>query len=167
MIVTGKTVTITPSLGILKPGRKNTIQIGNRAIKDLDGEIYGGTLEGAYGFTVANIKPGSPLDVSAVANDGKATVSWKAPLDDGGSPIIKYRIIAIPQFADGKETTTEILAEVGAFTGERGGLSNDMDYACVVIADNKVGSSERSKISPIVKPLIIPGSELKKRLYKF
>ena len=153
VIVTGKTITITPSFGLLKPGRINTIQIGNGAIKDLNGEIYGGTIEGSYAFAVANIKPGIPIDVSAIADDSKATVSWRAPLDDGGSPITGYKIIAIPQFPDGEETTTDMGAGEGSFTVEVLGLLNDKNYVFAVVANNEVGSSDRSKISSIVRPL--------------
>ena len=47
------------------------------AIKDLNGEIYGGTIEGSYAFAVANIKPGIPIDVSAIADDSKGIFKFK------------------------------------------------------------------------------------------
>lgn len=38
--------------------------------------------------------PGSPTNVSSTAATGGATVSWTAPADDGGSPILDYTVYA-------------------------------------------------------------------------
>jgi hypothetical protein len=48
--------------------------------------------------TVANgvRPPTAPQDVRATGRDGQATVTWRAPADQGGSPIVSYRVTASP-----------------------------------------------------------------------
>jgi hypothetical protein len=40
--------------------------------------------------------PGAPGDVAARAGESSAKVSWTPPSDDGGSPILRYRVTASP-----------------------------------------------------------------------
>jgi hypothetical protein len=40
--------------------------------------------------------PGRPLSVSAVAGDGMVTARWAAPTDDGGVPVLAYRVSSSP-----------------------------------------------------------------------
>ena len=50
-----------------------------------------------YGFAqLPSLPPDPPTNVTAVAGDGEATVSWSAPSFDGGSPIIQYTVTSSP-----------------------------------------------------------------------
>ena len=40
--------------------------------------------------------PQPPTGVAAVAGDGQVTVSWSAPTDDGGSPVLYYTATGNP-----------------------------------------------------------------------
>ena len=40
--------------------------------------------------------PGAPTGVSAVAGDAQATVSFSAPVSNGGSPITSYTVTSSP-----------------------------------------------------------------------
>lgn len=37
--------------------------------------------------------PGAPTDVNAAAGDGGASLTWKAPADNGGSEVTDYKIV--------------------------------------------------------------------------
>lgn len=87
--------------------------------------------------------PDAPTDVRGVAGDGRATVHFIAPVDDGGSSILRYEVTAMP----------------GAITvaGDRSpivvsGLDNGTAYTFTVAAVNGVGSSPASAASDAVRP---------------
>ena len=58
--------------------------------------------------------PGVPTDLSAsTGGDTRINLSWTAPGDDGGSPIIGYKIEVSP---DGNANWTELVANTGNTT---------------------------------------------------
>ena len=84
--------------------------------------------------TAAPTEPGIPTNLVATAGDGEATITFDAPLSDGGSTITSYSIISDPV------TTTFNLVSPGSsnsipFTG----LTNGIDYTFTVTATNAVG----------------------------
>ncbi len=87
--------------------------------------------------------PGAPEDVTAVAGDGKAIVSFKPPKDDGGSPITGYIVTSVPGGITAAGTDTAITVT---------GLSNGTTYTFTVKAVNSVGNSPESKASNEVTP---------------
>ncbi|MBW3665324.1 MAG: cell wall-binding repeat-containing protein [Actinobacteria bacterium] len=93
--------------------------------------------------------PDPPTDVTAEAGDEQATVSWSAPADTGGAPILTYRVTASPggktRIVSGATTSTLLT-----------GLANGTAYTFTVVATNSVGDSAASAASPAVTPLGVP-----------
>lgn len=87
--------------------------------------------------------PSAPASVVAVAGDDTALVSWQAPGDDGGSPILTYTVSATPGTAS---------CTVTSQTCEVSGLTNGATYTFTVVATNAAGSSAASAPSNAVTP---------------
>ena len=94
----------------------------------------------------ASFLPGPPTNVTAVAGDGKATVSWSAPAADGGSPITQYTVTSSPggltAVVDGSTLTAMVT-----------GLTNGVSHTFTVTATNAAGTSASSTPSNAVTPL--------------
>jgi Fibronectin type III domain len=88
--------------------------------------------------------PSRPSTVTATAGDAAASVSWMAPVSDGGSPVTGYTVNATP----GGRTA----ATTGATTATVTGLTNGTAYTFTVSATNAVGTSPASAASASVTP---------------
>lgn len=95
---------------------------------------------GVIGLSVA---PSVPLVVTATAGDGQATVSWTAPVSNGGVPILDYLVTISPGGAQ---------VVVASTTGIIGSLANGVSYTFTVQARNVVGLSLASNASNSVTP---------------
>jgi hypothetical protein len=95
--------------------------------------------------------PGMPTNVTAVAGNASAIVTWTAPADDGGAPITGYTIQAVDDTivvtVDGATTSTTIT-----------GLTNGRAYLFTVVATNAAGVSPPSLPSSAVVPASVPGA---------
>jgi large repetitive protein len=89
--------------------------------------------------------PGSPMGVVAIAGNGKATVSWTAPVTTGGLSITDYTVTSTPT---GKTCTT-----TGSLTCTVTGLTNGTAYTFTVEATNAFGSGPTSSPSRVVIPI--------------
>ena len=83
--------------------------------------------------------PQPPSNVTATPGDTKATISWSAPTNTGGSPITGYNATASP---GGKSCTTTT-----ATSCTISGLTNGATYYISVTASNAVGTSEPSVVA--------------------
>ncbi len=84
--------------------------------------------------------PGAPVISDTTVADGRITINWTAPADDGGAPITNYRIYR--GNSSGQET---FLAETGNVSGfEDTGLTNGVTYFYMVAAVNRVGQGPNS-----------------------
>jgi alpha-tubulin suppressor-like RCC1 family protein len=87
--------------------------------------------------------PQPPTAVAGVAGDAKVTVSWSAPADDGGSPVLDYVPIATPGGATCTTSATSCIVS---------GLTNGTAYTFTVTARNAQGVSAPSAPSAPVTP---------------
>lgn len=106
--------------------------------------------------TVSNIPPRAPTAVTAKLGRTSATVAWKAPVSNGGTPITSYSV----KSSDG--TLTATVAATGRSTVFRK-LVPRRHYRFVVYARNRAGTSVASTASntvvgppPIIGPLTTP-----------
>ena len=94
--------------------------------------------------------PGAPTDLSAsAAGETQINLSWTAPTDDGGSPIIGYKIEVSP---DGAADWTELVANTGNAntTYEHIGLTAGTSRHYRVSAINSEGAGDPSNIDDAI-----------------
>lgn len=91
--------------------------------------------------------PAAPSEVLVTPGDEQVTVSWKAPANDGGLPVTRYRVSGTPY--GGCETLGELTCVVK-------GLDNGDEFQFTVTARNSAGLSPESapsaKTIPFGKP---------------
>ena len=102
------------------------------------------------GTTVSRIifPPQAPSHVTATPGDAKATISWSAPTNTGGSPITGYSATASP----GGKSCTTTTATSCTITD----LTNGTTYSVSVTTTNAVGTSDPS--DPVSVTLSIPAT---------
>lgn len=94
--------------------------------------------------TVLAVPPGAPTNVTAVAGDGQATVSFTAPVHTGGSPITSYVVTASPGAIAGSGFSPVTIT----------GLTNGVSYTFTVQAFNTAGGGIVSDASSAVMPSV-------------
>nr|WP_240903786.1 S-layer homology domain-containing protein [Chengkuizengella sediminis] len=126
-------------------GSPNDLKVGDNTIKVIVTSEDGIAIK-TYTITVTREKnvPSAPTEIIATAGkNGKATVQFTAPTDDGGSEITGYEVSASP--GNIKVIGTESPMTIT-------GLSNSRTYTFTVKAINSVGKSEASEKSNAVSP---------------
>ncbi|MEV4752506.1 fibronectin type III domain-containing protein [Streptosporangium sp. NPDC049248] len=156
--ITGYTVTTTP-------GNTATTVAGTTLTATITGLTNGtsytftvkaknavgtGTASASSSPATPNTTPGAPTNVTANGGDGKATVSWTAPADTGGSPITGYTVTTTPG-----GTTLVVTADRTSATVT--GLANGTTYTFTVTARTTAGPGPESAPSNPVIPA--PGLE--------
>lgn len=96
--------------------------------------------------------PGKPTNVSAVADNGKATVSFTPPISNGGEEITDY--IVTPYKNGVAETDKEVAKNENPIKVM--GLTNGATYTFTVRAKNSIGTGEESDASSPVTPDTLP-----------
>jgi hypothetical protein len=106
----------------------------------------GGTSAPSNAVTPSSV-PGAPTSVTATRGDGTATVSFVAPVDDGGSAITGYTVTSTPG---------GVTASCAASPCEVDGLANGVAYTFAVTASNGSGQGPASVASLAVTPAGAP-----------
>lgn len=92
------------------------------------------------------VVPGTPTSVVATAGNASASVTFVAPLSNGGSAITGYTVTSIP--AGGVDANAGSTSLTHTITG----LTNGASYTFTVKATNSVGTSVASSASNSVTP---------------
>lgn len=102
-----------------------------------------------YEVTPANV-PSAPTNVSVTVEDWETSVSFTAPADNGGSPIIAYSVSATPVGATTVTTTVTGTSSPITVTG----LTSGTSYIFSVVAVNSIGESSPAA-SGIITPVFV------------
>jgi hypothetical protein len=95
-------------------------------------------------FTFVAIAPPAPTIGSAVAGNAQATVSFTAPVSNGGAAITSYTVTSIPGGITATGTASPITVS---------GLTNGTSYTFTVTATNSVGAGAASAATNSVTPV--------------
>ena len=94
--------------------------------------------------TPAPTAPGRPTGATGLAGNASVTVSWTAPVDDGGSPITGYVVTSSPEGKTCSTVTTSCVVV---------GLTNGQAYSFTVVASNLIGPGPASGPTSLVVPV--------------
>ena len=97
--------------------------------------------------------PTAPQSANATAGNAQATVSWDAPADDGGSPIVGFTATCASTSGAASASASDIASPIVV-----SGLTNGATYTCSVTATNAIGESAASAPSNAVVPRTVPGA---------
>lgn len=97
-----------------------------------------------------NVVPNAPTAVSASAGKLNATVSWSAPVSNGGTAVLGYKVYRASD-------NTNIASVVGTSITIQS-LSANVSYAFYVVAYNAAGDGAASSTSDSVTPYDNPGA---------
>ena len=113
-----------------------------------------GGLLNAHAALLRHVTPAVPIDVTAVAANGRATVQW-TPGSGGGTPA-SYTVSVAPTGGVTGATARTVAGPATSTVFD--GLTNDTAYAFTVSATNAGGTSAASAPSPPVTPEVtVPG----------
>ena len=96
------------------------------------------------------VAPGPPTTVTANAGNAKASVSFVAPVSNGGSPVTGYTVTANPGGKAGAGAASPIVVAE---------LTNGSRYTFTVTATNSAGTSPNSTASNAVTPSVTAPSD--------
>ncbi|MDP9402359.1 MAG: fibronectin type III domain-containing protein [Actinomycetota bacterium] len=98
------------------------------------------------------VTPQAPTGVTATAGNASATVSWTAPVDNGGSAITSYVVSATSSDGGTVPAATTVTGTPPATTTNVAGLTNGKSYTFTVKAANAAGEGAASAASTAVTP---------------
>ncbi|OXM82586.1 adhesin [Paenibacillus rigui] len=104
---------------------------------------------GSLGMAHVSLIPDAPSGVSAAAGDGQATISFTAPVNEGGTAITGYTVTANPGGLTATGATSPITIA---------GLTNGTAYTFTVVATNAAGNSADSSAVSVTPQVPIPGA---------
>jgi competence protein ComEC len=163
---------VDPKIGVIEVGAGNTYGHPTNATlreltlhdvqvfrTDLNGTVEISTNGTSYAVSVqkhtsgdvtppatAITVPDTPTNVKATAGDGNATISWTAPINNGGAAITGYGI-----YKDGVKDTTTTGTSITL-----SGLTDGVTYQIGVTAINSAGESISSTTVPVIPVAVTP-----------
>lgn len=152
---TGQTCVITPTFpNPLVCNFSNTLTNGTAVtftVRANNGAYTSDTSTATIAVTPATV-PGAPTGLTATSSEpGKATITFTAPTDNGGSALTDYVVTSSP----GGFTCVTANPSTGC---EVTGLTNGTAYTFTAVARNSVGSSVNSGPSAAVTPVGKPST---------
>jgi len=143
--VTG-TFTATGSMTTVRYLNTATQLPGSKVLIAGGSDNTASVLSSAELYSYAGVVPGAPINVSATAGNGQASVTFTAPVSNGGSPITGYTVTSYP--AGGTDSNAGSLLTNHTVTG----LTNYTTYTFTVTATNAIGTGPVSAASNSIIP---------------
>ena len=145
----GSTYTDATGDGVTNPAPVSTFQCNlcntHTSVWSDDDGGYLRIFVGNYYAGTPATAPDAPVSAAAMAGEASASVSWKAPVSDGGSAITSYTVTSSP-------TITPVTAAGSATSATVTGLADGTSYTFTIIANNAIGPSAPSAASNAVIP---------------
>ncbi len=107
-----------------------------------------GAASSVSGSVTPRTVPGAPTGVAGVPANGQVTVSWAAPVSDGGSAVTGYVVTGSP--------AGSCAAVAPATSCVVSGLTNGIGHTFTVVASNVAGAGAASSVSGSVTPRTVP-----------
>ena len=109
-----------------------------------------GTSDTSSSSLVAYTVPSAPTGLASQSGTGRSvTLSWTAPSQTGGAPILRYTVTASPSGRSCTSTGTSCSVT---------GLTNGQSYTFTVVATNAIGDSAASQPSASATPWSAPAN---------
>jgi len=133
----------------LTPGQSYTYKVvaSNVAVPTIVSDTSNASTLALY-----QTNPSAPRSVTATSSLGSATISWLAPLENGGTNIKSYRVVSTPATYDSLDLIVPTPTTVTVT-----GLTNGAVYTFTVTATNN-GNLTSSATTPSVTIGIAPGA---------
>ena len=151
-------------LGLVAP-----TTVGGSWIENIDGGIRGhayaasnfpapgGVFHGLTMGAVIPVVPSAPTNLSASPGNASVTLTWTAPVSDGGSPIAGYKLYQSTTSGG----TYSLIASPSALTYTDTGLTNGQTYWYKVSAVNAIGvGANCSAVSALVPQPASPAGDI-------
>ena len=118
---------------------------------------------GSYSTASSSITPfttpGTPTSVTPTRGNGQVSLSWTAPISNGGSAIIQYRVQFAAEGGDDYSTWSSAVSTLSTSTSYVvTGLTNGTSYKFRVVASNAAGNGSYSSASSAVTPFTTSGA---------
>ena len=139
---------LNPSTGVISgtPITAGTTTLTLNAFNCSGGSLTGQTSTKSITFSVITV-PGAPTIGSATPGPAQISVTFTAPVSNGGSAIINYTATCAGISASNPVSPVVVT-----------GLTNGTAYTCTVKANNAAGSSAASSPSTSATPVSVPGA---------